>query len=223
VKLARTAAIVALVMVASVTCYAQDAANAPEKSLDIPVFTGGKVMADVSLSNQDFLPMLKESIKALGTKSTGPVPPQVKMLESLDLDSLDAALANLQAVRGLVYTLPSADSLGAIEEFYQSFASKQGWNRTVLLHPNENAAVNVFAKGTQGVFGFFVKKEGSGYTVMAGSTQGMLDIPKLIEWAKKAGGVFVLHRSEMMQPSAPTKVAPKTGKAPAKPAPKKGG
>lgn len=172
-------------------------------ALSIPVYSGGKIMAEISLSNEDLLPTLKDIIKSMGQKSSGPIPPVLKHLESLDFNTLHEALAGISAFKGVIYELPAAESLEAVEEFYLSHAKSAGWNRIIFLKPDDKISVNVFTKGQEGMLGVIVGKRQkapqvalekqqpqtepqSSLTVVAGGIQGMPNFQKLVEWGKAA-------------------------------------
>jgi hypothetical protein len=197
-RLLATAALVAFVCTAS---YAQDTvASDPAVVPEVPVFQGGKVMAEINLTNRDILPMIKDSIKVLGFKTGGPLPPPLAMLEAMNTDDLHAALADLAAIRGVVYLIPTLEKPETVVEFYRQQVKGPEWSRVLLLHPNDSVSVNVYARGTQGMYGFVVKKEAKGATVVAVGTRGMVNLPKLIEWGKSAASAFVLVKEEGHQP-----------------------
>lgn len=180
-----------LAALTALTCsvtLGQTSTTPASANLNIPVYSGGKIRAEISLSNEDILPMVKDAIKSAGQKSPGPVPPMLKHLESLDLNTLHEALAGISAVRGIMYELPNAESAEAVEEFYLSYAKSAGWNRIIFLKPtpDEKISVNVFAKGQEGMLGVIIGKQPKGLLVAAGGTQGMPNIQKLVEWGKAA-------------------------------------
>ncbi|MGC8832538.1 MAG: hypothetical protein ACP5R4_00650 [Armatimonadota bacterium] len=157
-------------------------------TLNVPVYSGGKIRAEISLSNEDILPMVKDAIKSVGQKSLGSVPPMLKHLESLDLNTLHEALAGISAVKGVIYELPATESPEAVEEFYLSHAKSAGWNRIIFLKPtpDEKISINIFAKGQEGMLGLIVGKQPKALLVAVGGTQGMPNIQKLVEWGKAA-------------------------------------
>lgn len=211
-----------IVFAACLPAMAQQAAPAkPAVGLDIPVYAGAKVMMELSMSDQDLLPTIKEAVRSLGGTTSGPVPEPLRILRSLDMTLLGEALAGLEVVKCLAYTVPAGTTPEAVGEFYDERLREAGWSRILLFRPDGRASLNVYAKGREGMLGVFVQQRGDGLMVGAGGALGTVDVPKLMEWARNAlSRIHEVHQVPM-KPVPPAKGAPPVRSAPPKKAPAK--
>lgn len=216
----RATMLTALCVIVCLSCLpavGQEAPPAkPAVGLDIPMYADAKVMMDLSLSEQDLLPMIKEAVRSLGGMTSGPVPEPMKILHSLDMTLLGEALAGLQVVRCTAYTVPAGTSAEAVGEFYDGRLRDAGWSRVLLIRPNGHASLCVYAKGREGMLGVFVQQRGDGLMVGAGGALGTVNVQKLMEWAGKA--FPSLHE---MHETSPAPIPPAKSVAPVRPAPPK--
>lgn len=157
-----------------------------QPGLVIPIYENHPLIGELYLSNADLLPMVKQAIATLGDKSSGPLPGPAAILNQLNFDELAKILSELQAFRVAFYSIPNLSDLTKVEEFYRDNLTKAGYVRILLLKPDENSSINAFALGTQSLFTVVVRKQGNNALVTASVTKGLIDLAKLMNWAKNA-------------------------------------
>lgn len=155
----------------------------------IPVYPKGKVTMEINLSNQDLLPLIQgtlftamhESAKA-GPESTKPAtegtPSAVPNIGAMGIDEatvkeLQAALAGLNKVSVVGYTVPSSVFPESVADFYVGkLALNKGWNKLFQGVMGKGLAIVYARPNAESVFGLMVSPQ----SVTVARTFGRIDI-----------------------------------------------
>lgn len=164
---------------------ATSGAPVPTPVLDIPVLSDAKVLNEVYLTNNDLLPMLKQSLGVLGGGGP-PLPGFLAVLNKLDFTGLSEAIKDLQAVKGCFYNVAGVRDASKVTDFYTDVLEKDRWTRTLLMNPDDTTSITVYSQGAQAMFGVMAKSDGGLVHVTAFRTQGMVDLPRLLAWGRSA-------------------------------------
>lgn len=206
----------ALALAAPTGAAAQTAEPKP-----IEIMPGATVEAEISLTNQDLLPLFKRLLTALGgVKPPAGAPPQVQsMLSDLNPKELADALQGLEAIQFVTYTMPAKpDVYRDVEQFYSKVVEAHKLRRVASVKPDAKTAILVYGGPELSLFGLVVTTEGAKNRVLAGELRGQVDMEKLMNFVSRVGMMVMPIMGHRLSTDAP---APSKGsEAAPKPAPK---
>jgi hypothetical protein len=179
------------------------------------------VDAEVSLTNQDLLPLFKKLITtATNIKVPAGAPAGIQtMLEQLNPKDLSDALEGLEGIDFVTYSI-AGEPTGVVPEalkLYGNYADAAKLRRIISVKPDPSVTVQVYGGPGLSLFGYVVAKEGTRTRVVAGALRGRIDVDKLMGFVGRASEFAMkLALQRGMIPHGPP--------APAQPgAPKPGG
>lgn len=160
------------------------------QKLDVPVYQGAQKTLDFYLTDEDFLPWLKQGVEflvAMMARKKVKVPPEV----------LKKVLGNLKEIRAAGFVLPSGQPKVLLDFYEKAFPAEEGWRTNLwTLSPDGSSAAMVKSKGRlDEVMIFFAgtkKTKGGAFTeAFVVRTLGMIDLGalfNLLSTLTQAGG-----------------------------------
>ena len=144
--------------------------------IEVPVYEGAQKTLDLHLSDQDFLPWIKQGVEflaAMAAKEGVKVTPEM----------VRKVIGGLKEVRAVGYILPAGYPRVLLDFYEGRFPSEEGWRTNLwVLSPDGSAAVLVKSKGRlEEVFVFFAKTKGYKTEAVAVRTRGMVDLGALFK------------------------------------------
>jgi hypothetical protein len=165
---------VLLLVVLSGMCFAADA-----------IYPGSKLVFDVNLTEQDFLPALKQALPGMaglvGTRIPGysPAAPS-EQLDALAKEVVDS-LKGLKSVSVAYYELANPDGAKITQFYAPKIGLTEGWNPVVRLDTPKGGFRLYVKPGLEEMFSLAVAP--NGYVVV--HTTGPIDATRLAELAAK--------------------------------------
>jgi hypothetical protein len=162
----------------------------------LPVPPDATPVVELSLSDADLLPAIKESLPTV----VAALPNILGLPEGVLIEPAEAEtiFRDVQSVEAMAAIVPPEKEPGAaaraIAEFYEQEMGKQGWRRLFWMQPPQAAGVKILLmspKLDQGLFGLVVGAEGRELMVVAVRLRGSVNIAPLIGravmwWSKRS-------------------------------------
>lgn len=168
-----------------------------ERASTLPVIDGGKIIFEINLSEDDFLPAIRMWVSIIPgiASATGLTPDPT---EPGVTTNLEAALAELRLVSAIGYKYPP---LAKPDDILQIYTDQIGLNIGWLLAMRVDDPAIVMRlytrPGLEGIFGIMVSVEDA--EVFAIRTEGKIDLPAIADWM----GRLVPQIMQMIHPAAP--------------------
>ena len=146
----------------------------------LPVYPGGEVKLELSLTDQDLLPLAKAGAMLFLAMTGGQIPET--FASALTPDTVADLLRDLKQVRLILYTPPEQASAAKIREFYESGQAKRGWHRAVWAQPGEGVELLAMAPD-QGSGLFFLlagRADSRMPSCLVAQTDGMINVLPLL-------------------------------------------
>lgn len=186
--------------------------------------TGGKVVTEINLSDNDVLGIIKQSIPAVADvlKELAPAfaqragaPDNLDFAKMINLDEFSQAISGVKDVRVLIARYPKTMTPQRfLAEFTAGVAKTGRFNKTVSDSGFFPGSVGMFsAPDNGGIIGFaYNPQEHTAYMIRV---VGGLDMPKLIRWSGQIAKMFVGARTgieEKTPAQVPSEPSPETAK-----------
>ena len=187
------------------------------------IYPGSKLVFDMNLTEQDFLPALKKALPGLAGMASARIPgiPEVAQQASageaaLSYDALAkeviAAVDGLKSVSVAYYELANADGAKLTQFYAPKIGLTEGWNPVVRLDTPKGGFRLYVKPGLEEMFSLAVAPKG--YVVV--HTTGPIDATKLAELAAKTiPQIMSRQAAPKAEPAPPTECPPVPEAAPA--------
>ncbi|GEM_PF-2357447 len=175
----------------------------------IPVYPGSQAEFELNLSNQDFLPVIRQVIglapKVLGGfipmpqhapdgGQSGQAMPRTESIVTMSEEiakELQAALADVNQISVVAYRQPKDVTADKIAEFYvDKMSLTNGWTRVLAVNTQQGISAGVYAR--PGLTGIFAYGTGNGY-VGAVKVDGKIDLMRIGEFVAKYAPMIASH------------------------------
>ena len=152
------------------------------------VYPGSKLVFDMNLTEQDFLPALKKAMPGMAGIIGTRIPGAPQGAETAELDAMAkevvAALDGLKSVSVAYYELAGVDAAKLTQFYAPKIGLNEGWNPVVrMMDPKGKGSFRLYVKpDLEEIFG--LASFPTGYVVV--HTTGKIDATRLAELAAKA-------------------------------------
>ena len=170
----------------------------------VPAYPESKLLMEMTLTDQDFLPAIKAFIPAMPgiisavAKSEGEMPEGMESLFSPEIgQDVSKAVSGLKSVSTSVFEMKSADEEKLLEFYIQKFGLTKGWSQT-LKGGDARGFIALYVKpGLEETFGLVVYPQG----YIVSRTIGPVDVALLAKtFAKMIPAAITIAQQHRTQP-----------------------
>lgn len=199
-----------VILLVSIICmvFAQNVFAAVPASGNIPVYPGGNVVVELSFTNKDFLPAIREFISLWPTFMSAAFAPAISksngqgdqpsqaleaMLSQMNetlVPELQAAIADMNQISIVGYTIPKKVKSNQMADFYmQKMGLSKGWMRSITVQdPKGSGSIRVYTKpDLESMLGIAVKES----RVLVFQTQGKVDLAAIVRLSGKVTPILI--------------------------------